>query len=124
MDVRAVAGGAAATGAEAAAGLRRHAQLADAAQQFEAMMLQEMLKPMRGEGDDEAAKGPLAGGDTLAAFGTESVARAMARGGGFGLARQIIRQVSAEHQGGAKKDWSGTKVLEGGADDSSGGKTR
>lgn len=83
-------------GAEA----QRHAKLVDAAQQFEAMMMQELLKPMQAgqdgwggeqQNDDAAA-------DTMSSFGTEAVAKAIAKGGGLGIARQVVRQVTLEHQ--------------------------
>ena len=96
----------------AAAGFDREtAKLKDGAQQFEAMMLGEMLKPLHfggaadaaGEGDDDRA------GGTIESFGTEALTKAIAAGGGFGIARQILRQVTAERdarQGGE----GGTKV--------------
>jgi flagellar protein FlgJ len=81
------------------------AKLADAAQQFEAMMLQELLKPMRtGQtswGGEE--KNDDSGEDTMSSFGTEAVAKAISKGGGFGIARQIIRQVTMEHEKNSKK---------------------
>ncbi len=81
------------------------AKLTDAAQQFEAMMLQELLKPMRtGQtswGGEE--KNDDSGEDTMSSFGTEAVAKAISKGGGFGIARQIIRQVTMEHEKNSKK---------------------
>ncbi len=81
------------------------AKLTDAAQQFEAMMLQEMLKPMRSGqnswGGEE--KSDDSGEDTISSFGTEAVAKAISKGGGFGIARQIVRQVTMEHEKNSKK---------------------
>jgi Rod binding domain-containing protein len=79
--------------------------LTDAAQQFEAMMLQELLKPMRTgqtswSGEE---KNDDSGEDTMSSFGTEAVAKAISKGGGFGIARQIIRQVTMEHEKNLKK---------------------
>jgi flagellar protein FlgJ len=79
---------------------QKQAKLADAAQQFEASMLQELLKPMQhgqdswggGEQSDDAAS------DTISSFGTEAIAKAISRGGGFGIAKQIIAKVTLEHQ--------------------------
>jgi flagellar protein FlgJ len=87
---------------EAATGLDRQRQgkLTDAAQQFEATMLQELLKPMQhgqsswgsdGESDDSST-------DTISSFGTEALAKAISRGGGFGIAKQIVSKVTLEHQ--------------------------
>jgi flagellar protein FlgJ len=86
-------------------------KLVDGARQFEAMMLEQMLKPMHfGSSPDAAGEGdPQGSNDTLSSLGTEAVARALAGGNGFGLARQIIRQVSAEHEAKASSP-GGTKV--------------
>jgi flagellar protein FlgJ len=77
------------------------ARLADAAQQFEGMLLQEMLKPMRtGENDGAWSsddKTSDSGEDTINSFGVEAVANAIAKGGGLGIARTVIQQVTAEH---------------------------
>jgi len=86
-----------------AAGLARHAKLQDAAEQFEGMMLQELLKPMQegkdgsfggfggGFGSDDADRdGSL---DTMSSYGTEAVANAIAKHGGLGIAKQVMRQI-------------------------------
>ena len=68
------------------------------AHEFESMMLGELLKPLHFSGapgqDGEEAEGGANG--TLASFGTEAVAKAIAAHGGFGIATKIIGQVSAE----------------------------
>jgi flagellar protein FlgJ len=89
-----------------------HSKLVDAAQQFEGMLLQEMLKGMQGSKDGE--DGDDSGGgsnETLRSFGTEAVARAIAKGGGFGIARQVINKVTAERTSGAQRSKIQTKVL-------------
>jgi len=81
-----------------------HRKLTDAAQQFEGMMLQEMLKPMKEHGfcqeeseDDNDNKDEGSGfGDTLSSFGTEAVATAIAKGGGLGIAKCVVEQVEGE----------------------------
>ncbi len=77
---------------------RSHAKLMDAAQQFEGMLLQEMLKPMRSSEDswlgEEKDLDPAAG--TLSSFGTEAVATAIAKRGGLGIARKVMQQVGIE----------------------------
>lgn len=75
---------------------REHSRLVDAAQQFEAVLLQQMLKPLQEGGMDGEEKSP--GSDTMSSYGTESVARAIAKGGGLGIARQIVAKVSLERQ--------------------------
>lgn len=83
----------------------KQTKLADAAQQFEASLMQELLKPMRsGEdswgGDKDSDDG---GSDTISSFGTEAMAKAISRGGGFGIAKQVIAQVNREHDRFTKK---------------------
>jgi len=76
-----------------------HRKLKEAAQQFEGMLLQEMLKPMREHGfaqDDDAKEDGSGFADTLTSFGTESVATAIAKGGGLGIAKRVIEQVEGE----------------------------
>jgi peptidoglycan hydrolase FlgJ len=83
----------------------KQVKLIDAAQQFEAMMLQELLKPMQhGQsswGGDETSSDPCT--DTISSFGTETVAKAISRGGGFGLAKLIVSKVTLEHQKDSEK---------------------
>jgi Rod binding domain-containing protein len=93
--------------------VKKQAKLVDAAEQFEAMMMQEMLKPMRGGkdswGGDETADSDSAS-DTISSFGTEAFAKAISKGGGFGIAKQVISQVKLEHQQNSEKNIAGTKV--------------
>jgi Rod binding domain-containing protein len=87
---------------------QKRVKLIDAAQQFEAAMLQELLKPMQHgqsswggeeEGDDTAS-------DTISSFGTEAIAKAISKGGGFGIAKQIVSKVTLEHQRNSEKKFS------------------
>src|SRR5580692_2285206 len=79
---------------------QRQAKLVDAAQQFEATMLQELLKPMQhGQsswGDEEKSEDSAS--DTISGFGTEAIAKAISKTGGFGIARRVVEQVTQEHQ--------------------------
>jgi Rod binding domain-containing protein len=87
---------------------QKHAKLTDAAQQFEAAMLQELLKPMQ-HGQDSwggEEKTDDSASDTLSSFGTESIAKAMSKGGGFGIAKQIVSKVTLEHQRNSEKKTS------------------
>ena len=97
---------------------RQHVRLVDAAQQFEAMMMQEMMKSMQSsenewEGDDEGSDKSM---ETMSIYGVEAVAKAISKSGGLGIARTVIRQVEAEHDLREKKDVQSTKVFSGGAD--------
>lgn len=97
----------------------KQAKLVQAAQQFEAMLLQQILKPMRSgqdswggdgggsldsSGNSDSSDGSM---DTISSFGTEAVAAAISKGGGFGIAKQIIRQVSLEHQRDTERETAG-----------------
>ena|ERR1700722_1075831 len=83
----------------------KQAKLVDAAQQFEATMLQELLKPLQhghnSWGDDE--KSDDSSTDSISNFGTEAVAKAISKGGGFGIAKQIVSKVTLEHQRNSEK---------------------
>ncbi len=91
------------TGVEA----QRRAKLTDAAQQFEAMMLQQMLKPMKEGEDSWGGEESDSGSDTLSSFGTEAFAKAISERGGFGIAKQVISQVEREHQRTSGKKMAG-----------------
>ena len=84
---------------------QKQAKLVDAAQQFEAIMLQELLKPMQHgesswEGEEKSAD---TASDTISSFGTEAIAKAISKGGGFGIAKQIVSKVTLEHQRSSEK---------------------
>jgi peptidoglycan hydrolase FlgJ len=86
--------------ASAAAAALQHKKLTEAAQQFEGMLMQELLKPMKEHGfcqgdkdDNEEGSGF---GDTLSSFGTETMATAIAKGGGLGIAKRVVEQVESE----------------------------
>ncbi len=88
------------TGVEAGAALREHSRLVDAAQQFEAMLMQEMLKPMQSsenkwDKDGEEVDKSM---DTLSSYGTEAVAKAISKGGGLGIAKRVVAQVGLERE--------------------------
>ena len=78
----------------------KKAKLADAARQFEASMLTEMLKPLQFGGSADAGGQESEGGasDTIRGLGTDALGKALALHGGLGVARQIIKDVTAEHQ--------------------------
>jgi flagellar protein FlgJ len=86
--------------AGAGAGSAEHRKLVNAAQQFEGILLQEMLKPMRehgfGQEESDDKDGGSGFGDTLTSFGTETMATAISKGGGFGVAKKVVAQVEAE----------------------------
>ena len=93
-----------AMGATETADAARHRKLADAAQQFEGMFLQQMLKPLSaskndGTDDDDGGAGDdKAGGDvsTYQSLGVEAMAKAISAAGGLGIARNIVASVEKE----------------------------
>ena len=102
-----------ASSAPAATSGAKNPKLVNAAQQFESMMLQEMLKPMRSGEDSWGGDGDKSSDssmDTISSFGTEAVATAISKAGGLGIARQVIQQVTKEHQQDERKASHGTKV--------------
>src|SRR5215469_12454817 len=84
----------------AAFDMKKQAKLVDAAEQFEAAMLQELLKPIQhGQsswGGEEKNDDPAS--DTISSFGTEAIAKAISKEGGFGIAKQIASKVALVHQ--------------------------
>jgi flagellar protein FlgJ len=104
MRVDGVTGG---TGT-AEADSRQHTRLVDATQQFEAMMMQEVMKQMQSsenkwdDGGDSSDKSM----ETMSSYGSEAVAKAISKNGGLGIARTVVRQVEAEHDLHAKKESS------------------
>jgi peptidoglycan hydrolase FlgJ len=87
-------------------------KLVRAAQEFEAQMMQELLRPMTGgdplfgDGDDAGAElGSGSGsGGALAGFASEALGQALSQRGGFGIADRIVGELSgAAHRHGPPK---------------------
>ncbi len=76
------------------------AKLTSAAQSFEAMMLTQMLKPLHfGAGVADGAEESEGGAsDTVKGLATDALAKALAASGGVGIARKIVKQVTAEEE--------------------------
>lgn len=87
-------------------------KLVDAAHQFEATMLQELLKPMRsgenGWGSEE--QGEDGTSDTISSFGAEAAAKAISKAGGFGIARRVVSQITTQTQKQIERNHANTKV--------------
>jgi Rod binding domain-containing protein len=88
-----IAGTAAATSGATAAPQPR---LVHAAHEFEAQMMQELLKPMTQgdglDGEDDSASGSSG---VLGEFASEALGRGLSERGGFGIATGIVRELSA-----------------------------
>lgn len=88
-------------------------KLVNAAHEFEGQMMKELLKPMTsgdllmGDEDD-----PDAGSSgALGEFASEALGKSLSQGGGFGIANQIIRELS--HSGNQDDSGKVTKNLHG-----------
>ncbi|MGH9581773.1 MAG: rod-binding protein [Bryobacteraceae bacterium] len=86
------------------------AKLRKAAQDFEALMIGEMLKTTRESGSDGwLGSGDSAGNDSAMGLAESQLAQALASGGGLGLARMIEKQLarpSAPNNGDQNKNAS------------------
>jgi Rod binding domain-containing protein len=73
-------------------------RLINAAHEFEAQMMKELLKPMTGLdgfcGEAEDAGEGTGSGGALGQFASEALAQAISRQGGFGIADRIIHELS------------------------------
>ena len=73
-------------------------RLVRAAHEFEAQMMKELMKPMtRGSsltGADEDSDSGSGSGGALGEFASEALAQALSQGGSFGIASQIIKDLS------------------------------
>lgn len=72
----------------------RHTKLVQAAQQFEAVMLGELMKPLSkgtaiGDDAEEASANPMQ------SYGMEAMAGALARSGALGFASKMVHSVEA-----------------------------
>jgi Rod binding domain-containing protein len=94
-------------------------RLKPAAQEFEASLMQELLKPMEKDplfassGGNGGSMLGEAGGSTWSSLGAQSLAKAMAEAGGFGIANKIMAELAAE-----AKQAHGAKPAEAGATES------
>jgi Rod binding domain-containing protein len=73
-------------------------RLVKAAHEFEAQMMQELMKPLtRGSSltgeDDESSDGSGSNG-ALGEFATEALGRALSEQGGFGIAKSVLKDLS------------------------------
>lgn len=87
----------AATG-NATAGTTVQPRLVKAAHEFEASMMNELLKPLQSDplfsedGEDQTS----GSGGALASFSSESLGRALSEHGGFGIAKRILDHFSSQ----------------------------
>lgn len=80
------------------AATKKPSKLHDAAQQFEALMIGEMMRSVRESGSEGwLGSGGDTGDDSAMDMAESQFARALATGGGLGLAKTIEQSVAAQH---------------------------
>ena len=88
-----------------------HSRLVQAAHEFEAQLMKELLKPMTndisldGEDADPGSGGPLAD------FATEALGQALSRQGGLGIAGNILQSLSLNEKNAQSPSNNGTKEV-------------
>jgi len=80
------------------AAAQKPSKLHDAAQQFEALMIDEMMKSVRDSGAEGwLGSGGGTGDDSAMDMAEGQFAKALAASGGLGLSKTIERSISAQH---------------------------
>lgn len=104
------------TAAASAAATAPSPRLVRAAHEFEGQMMKEVLQPLTandgltGDGDDESGSN-----GTLGEFASEALGQALSRQGGFGIASQIVKELShsgkQHHPGKVTRNLQGDTVM-------------
>jgi flagellar protein FlgJ len=68
---------------------------AEAARQFEALLIEHLLKTTRQSAQPDAEAGALSGSDTYLEIAEQQLARALAERGGLGIAKMILADIRA-----------------------------
>ncbi len=84
--------------------LAKPGSLAEASRQFEALLIQELLKSARGDGPGWFGAAEDAAGSTAADLALEQFAQALARSGGLGLSARIEGSLSGSAQPAARSE--------------------
>ena len=82
-------------GAKASETSQPQPRLVKAAIEFEAQMMQELLKPLTANEDNQEGGALTGSTDSLQSFASEALGSALARHGGFGIATGIVRELAA-----------------------------
>lgn len=98
MSSIAAAAAAASVAAGASASSTPSPKLVHAAHEFEAQMMEELLKPLTGGNGLDGEDSDEATGSTgaLGQFATEALGQALSEQGGFGIATGIIKELSPQ----------------------------
>ena len=69
-------------------------RLVQAAHEFEAQMMKELLKPMSGGAGMDGDESESGSGGAMADFATEALGQSLSKSGGLGIAASILRSLS------------------------------
>jgi Rod binding domain-containing protein len=86
---------------------RKPRNAAEAARQFEALLIQHLLQTMREAGRSEDKKDEASGDDTYLEIAEQAMAQALVQRGGLGLARLIERGLAPRPPAGSRAIGSG-----------------
>ncbi|AFL88143.1 hypothetical protein Terro_1851 [Terriglobus roseus DSM 18391] len=75
----------------------RHAKLMHAAQQFEAVMLGELMKPLSKSSAVDGEEGEQSG-NAMQGYGVEAMAGALAQSGALGFAHRMVAAVEGQYE--------------------------
>jgi Rod binding domain-containing protein len=79
-----------------------HKKLVRAAQEFEGMLISQLLGDFKSGLSSFAGDGPLAGSDTLNSMAVQTLSGALARQGGLGIGRMLVHQLEPSLSRGGK----------------------
>ena|SRR5271165_6054039 len=78
-------------------GHRQNPRLADAAHEFEASMLAELLKPMQQSGEIASRESDGGSEGALMSYSTQALGKALSEHGGIGIARQVLAHLGSRN---------------------------
>jgi len=82
------------TAVASTAGTAPSPRLVRAAHEFEGQMMKELLKPMTASDGLTGDEDESGSGGTLGEFASEALGQALSQQGGFGIANQIVKELS------------------------------
>lgn len=86
-------------------------RLVNAAHEFEAQLMKELLKPLSatGLGDEDGGDGEDGSSGVLGEFASEALGQGLSRAGGFGMADHIVQQLSRSETTGQAREVTGNR---------------
>lgn len=86
-------------------------RLAQAAHEFEAQLMKELLKPMTAGATEDGDESDAGSGGVLADFATEALGQALSRQGGLGIATNILHSLSWNEKDTRDSSHPGTETV-------------